>query len=170
METLVKVKTMVFDKTGTLTKGNFEVKSMHPNNMSKNTLLAFAAKAEYASNHPIAAAIKEAYGQPLNAVEIEAATVLHGFGTRARVGDAHVLVGSKKLMDEEGVAVMPPKDDKGTTVYVAVEGRYAGAIVLTDKIKRNAAKTVSQLKDMGIERTVILSVTGSRQLMKLPQK
>lgn len=157
MEQLADCGTVVFDKTGTLTDGTFDITEIIPVNRSESELLGLAAVAEQASNHPAALAVMRRFeGTPANA-EI---TELAGRGVKAVCGSKTILAGNKKLMEENGIAGVPDVESAGTVIFVAENGSYAGAIVISDKIKEDAAKTVSELKKAGI-RTVML--TGDRQ-------
>lgn len=157
MEQLADCGTVVFDKTGTLTDGTFDITEIIPVNRSEKELLGLAAVAEQASNHPAALAVMRRFeGTPANA-EI---TELAGRGVKAVCGSKTILAGNKKLMEENGIARVPDVESAGTVIFVAENGSYAGAIVISDKIKEDAAKTVSELKKAGI-RTVML--TGDRQ-------
>lgn len=157
MEQLADCGTVVFDKTGTLTDGTFDITEIIPANRSESELLGLAAIAEQASNHPAALAVMRRFeGTPAGA-EI---TELAGRGVKAVCGGQTVLAGNKKLMEENGIAGVPDVESAGTVIFIAENGSYAGAIVISDKIKEDAAKTVSELKKAGI-RTVML--TGDRQ-------
>lgn len=156
METLSETKTVILDKTGTLTTGKPKVSGILSNGMSRHKLLRYAALAEYISNHPIAAAIKEEYGKPLDTDSIEAATELSGYGIRVRAEGEHILVGNAALMHEEGITDRLP-DTEGTSVYVAVNGKYAGAIILKDTFKEGMGTMASELRKAGIERILISS-------------
>ncbi len=157
MEQLADCGTVVFDKTGTLTDGTFDITEIISANRSESELLGLAAVAEQASNHPAALAVMRRFeGTPANA-EI---TELAGRGVKAVCGSKTILAGNKKLMEENGIARVPDVESAGTVIFVAENGSYAGAIVISDKIKEDAAKTVSELKKAGI-RTVML--TGDRQ-------
>ena len=157
MEQLADCGTVVFDKTGTLTDGTFDITEIIPVNRSEKELLGLAAVAEQASNHPAAlAVIRRLEGVP-DTAEI---TELAGRGVKAVRGGRTVLAGNKKLMEENGIADVPRVESAGTVIFVAENSSYAGAIIISDKIKEDAAKTVSELKKAGI-RTVML--TGDRQ-------
>ncbi|MDE6746106.1 MAG: HAD-IC family P-type ATPase, partial [Oscillospiraceae bacterium] len=149
--------TVVFDKTGTLTDGTFDITEIIPANCSEEELLKLAAAAEQASNHPASAAVMRRFGGTPEKAEI---TELAGRGVKAVIGGRTVLAGNKKLMDENGVAEIPTVEAAGTLIFVAENGVYKGVVVISDKIKADAEKTVSELKKAGI-RTVML--TGDRQ-------
>ncbi len=157
MEQLADCGTVVFDKTGTLTDGTFDITEIIPVNRSEKELLGLAAIAEQASNHPAALAVMRRFEGVPGTAEI---TELAGRGVKAVRGGRTVLAGNKKLMEENGIARVPDVESAGTVIFVAENGSYAGAIVISDKIKEDAAKTVSELKKAGI-RTVML--TGDRQ-------
>lgn len=157
MEQLADCGTVVFDKTGTLTDGTFDITEIIPVNRSEKELLGLAAVAEQASNHPAALAVMRRFEGVPGTAEI---TELAGRGVKAVRGGRTVLAGNKKLMEENGIARVPDVESAGTVIFVAENGSYAGAIVISDKIKEDAAKTVSELKKAGI-RTVML--TGDRQ-------
>ncbi len=157
MEQLADCGTVVFDKTGTLTDGTFDITEIIPVNRSEKELLGLAAIAEQASNHPAALAVMRRFDGVPDTAEI---TELAGRGVKAVRGGQTVLAGNKKLMEENGIADVPRVESAGTVIFVAENSSYAGAIVISDKIKEDAAKTVSELKKAGI-RTVML--TGDRQ-------
>lgn len=157
MEQLADCGTVVFDKTGTLTDGTFDITEIISANRSESELLGLAAVAEQASNHPAALAVMRRFGGTPAGAEI---TEFAGRGVKAVCGGQTVLAGNKKLMEENGIAGVPDVESAGTVIFVAENGSYAGAIVISDKIKEDAAKTVSELKKAGI-RTVML--TGDRQ-------
>ena len=157
MEQLADCGTVVFDKTGTLTDGTFDITEIIPVNCSEEELLKLAAAAEQASNHPAAAAVMRRSGGTPEKAEI---TELAGRGVKAVTGGRTILAGNKKLMDENGVAEIPTVEAAGTLIFVAENGVYKGVVVISDKIKSDAEKTVSELKKAGI-RTVML--TGDRQ-------
>ena len=157
MEQLADCGTVVFDKTGTLTDGTFDITEIIPVNCSEEELLKLAAAAEQASNHPAAAAVMRRFGGAPEKAEI---TELAGRGVKAVIGGRTILAGNKKLMDENGVAEIPTVEAAGTLIFVAENGVYKGVVVISDKIKADAEKTVSELKKAGI-RTVML--TGDRQ-------
>ena len=157
MEQLADCGTVVFDKTGTLTDGTFDITEIIPVNCSEEELLKLAAAAEQASNHPAAAAVMRRFGDTPEKAEI---TELAGRGVKAVIDGRTILAGNKKLMDENGVAEIPTVEAAGTLIFVAENGVYKGVVVISDKIKADAEKTVSELKKAGI-RTVML--TGDRQ-------
>lgn len=157
LEALYGAKTFVFDKTGTLTEGSFEVSGIVPAGISENELLTYCAAAERFSNHPIARSIVEAAGE--NIPEAENAEELAGYGITAEVGGRKISAGNIRLMEKIGAEHTEP-DGTGTVVHTAIDGKYAGYIVISDKIKSGAADTVSALKKSGAK-TVML--TGDRK-------
>ncbi len=166
LENLSKVTTVVFDKTGTLTEGVFEVSSVNGSDGKKvdgeeaSSILKFAAHAEGSSTHPVARSIAKAYGREIDlskVVDIEEAA---GMGVKAKVEGEKVAVGNSALMDSIGIKA-PQKDDDGTIVHVAVGGKYAGSVSISDRIKKNSKQAVAALKKNGIKRTVML--TGDRK-------
>ena len=164
MDTLAKTSTVVFDKTGTLTKGVFAVDAVHPDKLDKNELLHLAAHVERFSTHPIATALRTAYPNEQDDCVIENVEEVAGQGVRASVNGKTVCVGNEKMM--ESVGAQPSECDLcdehvGTIVHVAVDGDYAGHIVISDQIKADAAESISRLKQMGVARTVML--TGDRE-------
>ena len=137
LEVLSNVETIVFDKTGTLTEGVFEVQFIEPVGISKAELLKIAAYAEYNSNHPISKSIKKAYNEKINQEQIINTEELSGRGMEAKIGNQSVLVGNEKLMDEKGIDFQKCTHI-GSVVYVAIDGKYVGHIVIADKINYNA--------------------------------
>ncbi len=155
IDTLSKIQTVVFDKTGTLTKGNFAVKSICPESIAPQELLALAAAAESSSNHPIAKAICDA-AKNTPSLEATQATELAGKGITAKINGKTVAAGNEKLMELFGVD-FKKISAQGAVVYIAVEGKYCGCIEVADEIKEDAAAAVSQLKRLGIKKTVMLT-------------
>lgn len=154
VEKMAELRMVVFDKTGTLTEGNLRVKEIHgTQDFNQESILALAAAAEQLSKHPVARAVVSAYQSvPQKISEFEE---FPGRGVRARIGNRNLLVGNRRLMVSRGVKGVP--DIRGTVVYVAYEGDYAGAIVLEDTVRPEAAEAVSGLKSQGVLRTVILT-------------
>ncbi len=164
MDTLAKLGTVVFDKTGTLTKGVFAVDAVHPSTLDNNELLHLAAHVERHSTHPIAAALREAYPNEHDHCTIEDVEEIAGQGVRAKVSGRIVCVGNRKMMETAGAAVdtcSKCRDVAGTVVHVAVDGIYAGHIVISDQIKTDSAQAIASLNNLGIRRTVML--TGDQQ-------
>lgn len=159
IEKMAELRMAVFDKTGTLTQGNLHVKEIHgTQDFNQESCLALAAAAEQMSQHPVARAVVAAYqGVPQKISEFEE---FPGRGVRARIGNRNLLAGNRRLMIARGVKGVP--DISGTVVYVAYEGDFAGAIVLEDTVRPEAAEAVKELKSQGVLRTVIL--TGDTEL------
>ncbi|MGD1414882.1 heavy metal translocating P-type ATPase [Bacillus stercoris] len=157
LEALNQVKYAVFDKTGTLTKGSFEVTEIKPSEgFTKDSLLEAAAYAELHSQHPIAESVRKAYGKMLSPDAIESYEEISGHGIFAKVNGTEILAGNKKLMEREQIEDIP--DEKaGTIVHVAVGQRYAGAIIIADEVKEDAAQAVADLKSLGIKQTAMLT-------------
>ena len=156
MEALAHAELVVFDKTGTLTRGVFNVTAVHPDECSEKDLLEIAALAEAYSDHPISRSLREAYGMELDRSRVAEVEELSGRGIRARIDGRGVCVGNNKLMDEIGVA-WHPCHHVGTTVHVAIEGKYAGHIVISDEVKEDAKAAVQALKAQGVKKTVMLT-------------
>lgn len=164
MDTLAKLRTVVFDKTGTLTKGVFAVDAVHPSTLDASELLHLAAHVESYSTHPIAAALREAFHDGPDNCTVEQVEEIAGQGVRAKVNGKNVSVGNRKMMEAEGAAVVACEkcgDQAGTVVHVAVDGVYAGHVVISDQVKADAAEALRSLKAMGVSRTVML--TGDQQ-------
>lgn len=156
IEALAKVKTVVFDKTGTLTCGTFNVTGVYPVHYTEQQLLELAALAESYSNHPIAESICRAYGGRLDQTRIAKAKELSGRGTCVEIDGKYVLAGNGKLMEEFGISYHEYQSH-GTVVYLAVNGVYAGCIVVSDLLKNDAATAIQQLKAAGVDKTVMLT-------------
>ena len=156
LEAMAKAQIVVFDKTGTLTKGVFNVTAIHPDKVSEGQLLEMAAMAECYSDHPISRSLREAYGKEIDAAQVSEVEELSGRGVRARVNGRQVHAGNDKLMEEIGVK-WHPCHRVGTTVHVAVDGQYAGHIVISDEVKPDAAQAIRDLKAQGVEKTVMLT-------------
>ncbi len=161
MEALADCHTVVFDKTGTLTKGNFRVTGVKPaDGVEANRILELAAHAEYASDHPVARSLTEAYGKEPDRSRVSSVEELSGRGVRAVVDGLVVLAGNGKLLDEAGIA-HPDADAIGTVVYLAEDGNYLGEIVISDEPKEDAKEAICDLKQSGVGKTVML--TGDRR-------
>ena len=160
LEVLSKAETIVFDKTGTLTSGNFSVSEIYPAAFSREELLKLAAHAESYSSHPIALSIIAAYGETPDRESITDVEELSGRGVRAKVSGSEVLAGNTKLMSEHEIDFIEP-ETAGTTVHVAANGVYAGCLVIEDTMKADAKQTISELKTLGISKTIML--TGDRE-------
>lgn len=159
LEALSKTDTIVFDKTGTLTEGVFKVQKVNAIDISEENLLKVVAYSENYSNHPIAKSVKEAYGKEIDEQQIIKTEELSGLGIIAKISDQEVLVGNEKLMNEKHID-FTTTDNIGTTLYVAIDGKFVGNILISDKIKDDSEKTIKSLKKYGIKQTVML--TGDR--------
>ena len=161
MDVLAKLHTVVFDKTGTLTHGQFAVTAVHPEACNEHQLLHLAAHVEHYSTHPIGAALRDAFPEEAtDGCEVSEVEEVAGHGIRARVGGKTVCVGNTKMMDAVG-ANWHDCHHVGTIIHVAIDGQYAGHIVINDKIKDDSAEAIRQLDALGIAKTVML--TGDRQ-------
>ena len=160
LEALSNAEIMVFDKTGTLTEGVFEVQNVEPIGISKEELLKIAAYAEYYSNHPISKSIKKSYNKEIDEKEIIDSKEISGKGIEAKIGNQDVLAGNEKLMNEKGIEYTKCTH-VGSVVYVAIDGKYVGHIVIADKIKEDAKRTIEELRKNNIKETVML--TGDRK-------
>ena len=161
MDVLAKVDTVVFDKTGTLTHGQFAVEAVHPDTCDEHELLHLAAHVEHFSTHPIGAALRDAFpDEATDGCTVSDVEEIAGHGIRARVGDKIVCVGNTKMMDSIG-AMWHDCHHMGTIIHVAIDGEYAGHIVINDQIKSDSAEAVAALKSLGVSRTVML--TGDRK-------
>lgn len=161
LEILSDTKYIVFDKTGTLTKGVFEVNGIFPDNgFDKDTLLYYAVYTESASNHPISLSLKKAYEKELELSRVNEIEEIAGHGVRAIVDGHTVFAGNAKLMESNGIEYTTLQEC-GTVVYVAVDGVYAGGIIISDEIKEDSASAISELKKNGVRKTIML--TGDRE-------
>ena len=160
MDTLSRVKTVVFDKTGTLTEGVFEVTAVHPEVIDSKELLHLAAHVERHSTHPIAMALRNAYPDEADDCEVGSIEETAGHGVRAIVNGKKIAVGNSQLMEAEGAA-WRPCHHSGTIIHVAIDGVYAGHIVISDRIKADSASAIEALKAAGVEETVML--TGDQE-------
>lgn len=156
LETLSKARTMVFDKTGTLTKGVFKVTAIHPDEMKERELLHLAAHVERYSRHPIAESLRAAYPEEKDNCTVEEVEEIAGRGVRALVNGKTICVGNAKFMEEIG-AGYKNCHHAGTILHVAIEGRYAGHIVISDVVKDHAVSALQSLKNCGIDRMVMLT-------------
>lgn len=157
LEALNNVDTIVFDKTGTLTKGIFKVTQIVPvNGWSEEELLSYAAHAESFSNHPIATSIQKAYAREVDTQILSSQEEIPGHGIRVKVNDKTVLAGNIKLMDSEKIEYQPV-NALGSIVYLAVDGVFAGYIVIADELKPDSRETVANLKRLGVTNTVMLT-------------
>ena len=158
LELLSEVKTVVFDKTGTLTKGVFEVTAIHPERMDERQLLHLAAHVERYSKHPIASSLRAAYPDEADECAVEDVEEIAGHGVTARVNGDVVAVGNGKLMDKVGAVFQACEKHKdGTILHVAVNGEYAGHIVISDVVKPHSAQAITALKKSGVRQTVMLT-------------
>ncbi len=160
LEALAHAKTVVFDKTGTLTKGKFKVAEIIPVGRSAEDLLKTAAYAEAYSKHPIGESIKEAFGDEIDLSQVKDLQEIHGQGLKVKIGADDVAAGNKKLLENMGLSV-PEIEVPGTVIYVAVNGGYAGCLVIADEVKEDAVRAIERLKEQGVEQTVML--TGDRK-------
>ena len=160
LEQLANTEIIVFDKTGTLTEGVFEVQKVHAIDMSEEELLRITAYAENYSNHPISLSVKKAYNKEIDEKQILNTEEISGHGIVAKIGNQDVLVGNEKLMSENNIKITKC-EDIGTILNVAVDGKYAGYILIADKIKKDSKKAIKELKKNNIKQTVML--TGDRK-------
>ena len=161
LEALSEVKTVVFDKTGTLTKGIFAVSAIHTDKLNEQQLLHLAAHVERYSTHPIAESLRNAFGHEADGCSVESVEEIAGHGVRAQVNGKTVCVGNAKMMESIG-ANWHECDAMGTMIHVAVDGEYAGHIVISDVVKENAAAAIKALKKAGIKQTVMLTGDSAR--------
>ncbi|MCI9167767.1 MAG: cadmium-translocating P-type ATPase [Dorea sp.] len=156
METLSQAQCMVFDKTGTLTQGVFEVSAVHHNEMENEKLLEYAALAECASSHPISRSLQKAYGREIDRSRVTDIEEISGHGILARVDDRPVAAGNTRLMKKLDI---PYHDchSAGTVIHMAVGGKYAGHIVISDMVKPGAKRAIAELRKAGVEKTVMLT-------------
>ena len=160
LEAISNTETIVFDKTGTLTEGVFEVQKVNAIGISQEELLKLTAYAEDYSNHPIAMSVKKAYNQEIDKKQIIKIQELSGLGIDAKIGEQDVLVGNEKLMNKYSIN-FTKSDEIGTILYIAVNGKYAGYILIADKIKKDSALAIKNLKKNNVKQTVML--TGDRK-------
>ncbi len=160
LETLSETKYVVFDKTGTMTQGVFEVSGVHHSSMDTEKLLEYAALAECHSSHPISKSLKKTYGKPLDPSRVTDVEEISGNGVTAKVDGVRVAAGNSKLMEKLGVDCMECHS-VGTVVHMAVNGKYAGHILISDQIKPHAKEAIAALKKCGVKKTIML--TGDRR-------
>lgn len=160
LEALANTETVVFDKTGTLTEGIFEVQDIYVEGIEKDELLRIVAHAENYSNHPIAKSVKKAYNKEIDEKIIKNPQELSGKGIWAKIDEKDILVGNEKLMLEEKID-FKKCDEVGTILYVAIDKKYVGYVLIADKIKQDSPKTIRELKAMNIKETVML--TGDKK-------
>ena len=156
LETLSQARYVVFDKTGTLTRGVFEVDAVHHNEMSQEQLLEYAALAESASSHPISKSLQRAYGKEIDRSRVTDIQEIGGNGVTARVDGVEVAAGNEKLMHRLGIQPIPCHQ-VGTVVHMAVDGSYAGHILICDVVKEHSREAVQALKHIGVKQTVMLT-------------
>ena len=161
LETLAQTKYVVFDKTGTMTQGVFEVSGIHHNEMSDEKLLEYAALAECYSSHPISKSLQKAYGKPIDRNRVTDIEEISGNGVIAKVDGISVAAGNTKLMNRLGIAYQDCHH-VGTVVHMAIDGKYAGHILISDIIKPHAKEAIAELKKAGISKTVMLTGDSKR--------
>ena len=169
LELLKDLETVVFDKTGTLTEGVFSVTEINTNGIDKEKLIEVAAMAESFSNHPIAISIIKEYGKEIDKEVIKAYKEILGRGIKAVINNEEVLVGNSKLMNEFNI-LYNEVDSIGTVVYCAINGEFKGSIVISDKIKENAAEALINLKKAGVKKTVMLTGDNKKTAYKVGKK
>lgn len=163
LDKLVNVQNIAFDKTGTITEGVFEVTKIESNTLSKDDLLTLAAKAESFSNHPIARAIVKSYNKKIDNKDIKNYKEISGSGIRCRINNKSILIGTAKFMKENNIPI-EEKEVIGSVSYIAIDKKLEGYIVVSDKIKSNAKKTLASLKEMGIKNLVMLSGDNTKSV------
>ncbi len=156
LETLSQTKVVVFDKTGTLTQGVFEVNGIHHSTLENEKLIEYAALAESASSHPISKSLQKAYGKPIDRSRVTDIQEISGNGVMAKVDGVQVAAGNDKLMAHLGIQAIPCHS-VGTIIHVAIDGKYAGHIVISDVIKPHAKQAIQALKAAGVKKTVMLT-------------
>ena len=161
LETLAQTKYVVFDKTGTMTQGVFEVSGIHHNEMPDEKLLEYAALAECSSSHPISKSLQKAYGKPIDRNRVTDIEEISGNGVIAKVDSISVAAGNTKLMNRLGIAYQDCHH-VGTVVHMAIDGKYAGHILISDIIKPHAKEAITELKKAGISKTVMLTGDSKR--------
>lgn len=161
LETLAQTKYVVFDKTGTMTQGVFEVSGIHHNEMPNEKLLEYAALAECSSSHPISKSLQKAYGKPIDRNRVSDIEEISGNGVIAKVDGVSVAAGNTKLMNRLGIAYQDCHH-VGTVVHMAIDGKYAGHILISDIIKPHAKEAIAELKKAGITKTVMLTGDSKR--------
>lgn len=169
LETLAQVKYIVFDKTGTVTKGIFEVNGVHHNEIDEALLIEYAAHAENYSNHPIAKSIKKAYGKQIDENRIKAVKEIGGYGITCKVDDMDIAIGNDKLMKMLGIDFCQCHS-VGTIIHIAINGKYAGHIVISDIIKENAKEAIEQLHQLGMKKVVMLTGDSDKVAQDVAKK
>lgn len=160
LETLSQTKYVVFDKTGTMTQGVFEVSGVHHNEMEEEKLLEYAALAECSSSHPISKSLQKAYGKEIDRSRVTDMEEISGNGVTAKVDGVSVAAGNEKLMEKLGIEFVACSH-VGTVVHMAVDGKYAGHILISDTVKPHAKQAIKELKKCGVKKTIML--TGDRK-------
>ena len=160
LETLSQTKYVVFDKTGTMTQGVFEVSGVHHNEMEEEKLLEYAALAECSSSHPISKSLQKAYGKEIDRSRVTDMEEISGNGVTAKVDGVSVAAGNEKLMEKLGIEFVACSQ-VGTVVHMAVDGKYAGHILISDTVKPHAKQAIKELKKCGVKKTIML--TGDRK-------
>ncbi|MCD7832524.1 MAG: cadmium-translocating P-type ATPase [Lachnospiraceae bacterium] len=161
LETLSQTKYVVFDKTGTMTQGVFEVSGVHHSSLAKEQLLEYAALAESASSHPISKSLQRAYGKPIDRSRVTDIEEISGNGVTAKVDEKTVAAGNAKLMKRLGI-VYKDCHQVGTVVHIAIDGQYAGHILISDIVKPTAKEAIQSLKKAGVARTIMLTGDSKR--------
>ena len=156
LEALAEMSTIVFDKTGTLTKGEFKVSGINAVGCSEKELLEVAAYSESYSTHPIAESIKNAYGEKIDTSKLQNVEEIAGHGIHAQFAGKDVFVGNEKLMNKQNISY-EKCDAIGTIIYVAIDGKFAGSLVISDEIKEGAKEAIADMKHVGVKKTVMLS-------------
>lgn len=169
LEALARTEIVVFDKTGTLTKGVFKVRDVRPEGMSSEDLLEVAAHAESFSTHPIAASLREAYGQPIDRNRVSGVEEIAGRGVSAMMDGKRVLAGNSKLMQDAGIA-FEQDELAGTVVHVAIDGRYAGHILIADEVKPDSAAAIQDLKQIRVKQTAMLTGDTAKMGAKVAEE
>lgn len=169
LELLKDLETVVFDKTGTLTEGVFTVTEINTNNIQKEKLIEVAAMAESFSNHPIAISIIKEYGKEIDKEVIEEYEEIAGHGIKAVINNEEILIGNAKLMNQFNISYNEV-DSIGTVVYCAINGEFKGSIVISDKIKENAAEALINLKAAGVKKTVMITGDNKKTAEKVGEK
>lgn len=170
LEALSEAGCIVFDKTGTLTKGVFEVTGIYPSNgFDEKKLLYYAAYAESGSSHPISVSLKKVFEGEIDRSKVSDIREISGHGVSANVDGKPVLAGNLKLMNKENVSV-ETEHDEGTVVYVAVDGKYAGCIVISDVVKPTSQKAIAELKKNGIKKTVMLTGDSEKAAKRVAEE
>ena len=169
LETLSRTKVVVFDKTGTLTQGVFEVNGIHHSELENEKLLEYAALAESASSHPISKSLQKAYGKEIDRSRVRDIQEISGNGVIARVDGVEVAAGNDKLMDRLGVPYIPCRS-VGTIIHMAIDGKYAGHIVISDVIKPHAKQAIQALKAAGVRKAVMLTGDGEKSAGHVAQE